>query len=438
VPGLDPLWVLNHFHYLDNNKNGRRPMAFSRYAGLGSHRYPVGFSGDTTVSWDSLDFQPYFTATASNSGYGWWSHDIGGHMHGKRDDELAVRWVQFGVFSPINRLHSSCSPFNSKEPWRFLPWAESVMKKFLRLRHALVPYLYSMNLRASRDGMPLVQPMYYADPYNEKAYNVPNQYYFGTELVVCPITKPIDAEARAACFVAWIPNGVWIDFFNGRVYSGGRNLELWRDVEAPAVLAKAGGIVPMSADDTRNSVEAPENLDVFVFAGANGEFSLMEDTQEEAVGKNQTKQWAETKFCLDWSNGLFKIYAAKGNIDAVPKTRSWKIHFCGFEETTVKMEIHGKTAYCKKNKRLTVELPKMDSGTEICIRLGETVLAQNDVEQTAFDFLDNAWIAYDTKSRAFDAIKSGKATTAIIAELQAMDELPRPVFSGLCEILCAF
>lgn len=75
IPGVDPLWMLNHFHFLDNKHDEKRPLTFSRYAGPGSHRYPVGFSGDTVVSWESLDFQPEFTATASNIGYGWWYVD---------------------------------------------------------------------------------------------------------------------------------------------------------------------------------------------------------------------------------------------------------------------------------------------------------------------------------------------------------------------------
>ena len=94
IAGLDPLWLLNHFHYLDSGRDGKRPLTFSRYAGIGSHRYPIGFSGDTHITWESLDFQPYFTATASNAGYGWWSHDIGGHFKGYKDDELTTRWVQ--------------------------------------------------------------------------------------------------------------------------------------------------------------------------------------------------------------------------------------------------------------------------------------------------------------------------------------------------------
>ncbi|CAI4213892.1 unnamed protein product [Parascedosporium putredinis] len=105
IPGIDPLWLLNHFQFLDlERKQGAgEALVFSRYAGPGSHRYPVGFSGDTHMTWSSLQFQPEFTATAANIGYGWWSHDIGGHMEGYRDDELAARWVQFGTFSPIMR-----------------------------------------------------------------------------------------------------------------------------------------------------------------------------------------------------------------------------------------------------------------------------------------------------------------------------------------------
>ena len=150
--GLDPLWMLNHMHYLDSGRGGNWPLTFSRYAGPGSHRYPVGFSGDTIVTWESLAFQPQFTATASNIGYGWWSHDIGGHMFGYRNEELEARWYQLGAFSPINRLHSSNSPFSGKEPWNFNRDVSAAMVDALRLRHAMMPYLYTMNYRAAEAG----------------------------------------------------------------------------------------------------------------------------------------------------------------------------------------------------------------------------------------------------------------------------------------------
>ncbi len=176
MEGLDPLWALNHEHFLDSGREGRRPFTFSRYAGPGSHRYPVGFSGDTVISWASLQFQPYFTATASNIGYCWWSHDIGGHMQGVHDDELTARWVEFGVFSPILRLHSTSNPFNSKEPWKRSPESREAIDAFMRLRHRLIPYLYSMNRRLAVEGEALVQPMYYQEPMHGACYDVPNEY----------------------------------------------------------------------------------------------------------------------------------------------------------------------------------------------------------------------------------------------------------------------
>ena len=119
-------------------------------------------------------------------------------MKGAKDDELATRWIQFGVFSPVMRLHSSSNPFNSKEPWRFNDIAEKIMKKYLQLRHRLIPYLYTMNRLASRDGQPLIRPMYYLDPGCDEAYMVPNEYYFGHGAHCRSITEPADKKLLAA------------------------------------------------------------------------------------------------------------------------------------------------------------------------------------------------------------------------------------------------
>ncbi len=218
IPGLDPLWMLNHFHYLDNARDGKRPMTFSRYAGPGSHRYPVGFSGDTITTWESLDFQPFFTSTASNIGFGWWSHDIGGHMLGYRDFDMAARWVQLGVFSPIMRLHSSNSEFNRKEPWSFPTEICNVMEEFLRLRHRLLPYLYTMNHRAYQEDQPLISPMYYEYPEEPAAYQVKNQYLFGDALLAAPITTPQITGLNRGKVKVWLPDGLYIDFFTGVLY----------------------------------------------------------------------------------------------------------------------------------------------------------------------------------------------------------------------------
>ena len=231
ITGVDPLWMLNHFHFLDSarDRDGvpRRPLTFSRYAGPGSHRYPIGFSGDTIVTWASLDFQPAFTATASNIGYGWWSHDIGGHMFGVKDDELAARWLQFGVFSPILRLHSGSNPFATKEPPSFAPEAREAMTRFLRLRHRLLPYLHTMNHRAA-GGVPICTPMYWWHPRAREAYEVPNQYMFGSELLVAPITAPRDPALGVGQVRAWLPPGELARRLHGVALRRGP-----RDVAAP-------------------------------------------------------------------------------------------------------------------------------------------------------------------------------------------------------------
>ncbi|PBP20223.1 alpha-xylosidase [Diplocarpon rosae] len=272
VPGLDPLWMLNHFHFLDSGRGGNQPLIFSRYAGPGSHRYPVGFSGDTITTWASLEFQPEFTATASNIGYGWWSHDIGGHMGGSRDDELVTRWVQLGVFSPIMRLHAANNRWSSKEPWLYRKESELVISNFLRYRHRLVPYIYSA-------AAPLVQPMYWDFPTREEAYSVPNQYFF-SELIVAPIVKPRSKRTNLASVKAWLPDRC-VDVFTGTVYDGGE-LELYRRLSEIPVLAREGSIVPLDVNPTNGCLK-PDAFEILVVVGKDGSFTLKEDDKTSAI-----------------------------------------------------------------------------------------------------------------------------------------------------------
>ena len=442
IPGLDPLWMLNHYHFLDSMRNGKRGMTFSRYAGPGSHRYPVGFSGDTFITWNSLDFQPYFTANASNIGYGWWSNDIGGHMRGCKDDELLTRWVQFGVFSPICRLHSSNSYFSGKEPWNYDAVAEQVMKRFLRLRHQLVPYLYTMNVYASRKGQPLLRPMYYLEPERRETYEVPNEYYFGTELLVCPITKPMDKASGTAPFQAWIPEGMWVDIFNGRIYDGGRMLTLRRGLEEIPVLAKAGGILPMAGEAScGNGVENPEHLTIKIFPGADGSFCLYEDDGEcadpEAGGQAVTRmnwKWRE--------KAVFAVEPPEGSQTSIPETRWYTMEFygMGLETPTVFLngrEAEGSVSYDEKRHVLTVQAPAAGRGDRLEIRFGKTPeIRKNDREAELFDLLYQMKIEYDRKEEIYGYVREGKTPAELAGILQTM-ELEPAVFEALCEVLFA-
>ena len=333
IPGLDPLWALNHYHYLDSAKNGQRPLILSRYAGLGSHRYPLGFSGDTIVSWNSLDFQPYFTNTAANAGYTWWSHDIGGHMKGIQDDELYLRWLQYGVFSPVNRLHSSNSDFMGKEPWK-LCWAVGkISEDFLRLRHKLIPYLYSANYETHTRATPICSPLYYHwDCTN--AYEAKNQYLFGSQLMVSPITQPADKRLNLASVRTWLPKGRWTDIFNGRVYKGGRWVNLYRDMDSIPVLAREGAIVPMYLDDQTNNLSLDQPLEIHVWRGS-GKFELYEDDGETMAYENGV--CAITKFTVEESDGTLRltITPPADSKGLLPKQRQMYIRFRDVDAETM-------------------------------------------------------------------------------------------------------
>src|SRR5699024_10114535 len=149
-----------------------------------------------------------------------------GHYGGSRDEELAMRWIQLGVFSPINRLHSSNSMFTGKEPWNFRETIQKSMSKYLHLRHELLPYLYTMNVQTAQEFHPLVLPMYYYYPLEEASYHVDNQYFFGSEFFVAPITEKTDSTYKTAKVDTWFPEGVWFDFFGEGVYRGNTKLPI--------------------------------------------------------------------------------------------------------------------------------------------------------------------------------------------------------------------
>ncbi|ROR27419.1 alpha-glucosidase (family GH31 glycosyl hydrolase) [Mobilisporobacter senegalensis] len=440
IEGLDPLWMLNHYHFLNSGRDGKRPMTFSRYAGLGSHRYPVGFSGDSFATWETLEFQPYFTATASNAGYGWWSHDIGGHMHGVKSDEMLVRWIQFGVFSPIMRIHSSDNPFFVKEPWKFNPYIGETLKNFLRLRHQIIPYLYTMNYKFARESMPLIRPMYYHNTEEEEAYQVPNQYYFGTELIVCPITKPMDMDLNMGAFEGWLPEGIYYDFFSGRVYKGNRRITFYRDITTIPVLAKAGGIIPMeTVAKVANAANNPEDIAIKIFGGADGNFMMYEDNSDDEqnfVLTNMEFKWGkQAQIIID---GVFDEW------NVIPKTRNYEIAIAGVADTyDIQVDSEGRRTLFEKvyqvdNNTLLIKVQSVDTDKRLTIHLGDiNEIIGNNIENQVFHMLDKAQIDYDLKSLIYQIVRKHVSREQLLAELQTL-QLKQSLLGALYEIIAAY
>ena len=442
MEGLDPLWTLNHYYYLDNARNGKRPLIFSRYAGIGSHRYPVGFSGDSIITWESLDFQPYFTIRAANVGYTWWSHDIGGHMLGVRDDELTARWLQLGCFSPILRLHSNENDFNGKEPWKYNKIAEAVMKNALQTRYRMVPYLYTMNYLTHTAARPIVTPLYFEHPHSQEAYEVKNEFYFGTEMIVCPITSPCDRETCKAKFSAWLPDNDWFDMDTGYHYFGGRKLNIYRLIEETPVFVKAGGIIPMDHSDSfDNTLSNPEKLQLRIYAGANGSFDMKEDTGNEI--EPQEDMWATTAYQYTWSeNSVFKIHPATGNLDAIPAIREYELKFygiaqCDFEVHVDSQNICAESSYDDYEHILTISLPKLSVQSSVVVSLKGSRLSHNEKKEHAFHALEKMQISYADKQTIFDTMVKYGMTKECIVPLHAIEGVNEEVISVICEYICS-
>jgi hypothetical protein len=344
--GLDPLWWLNHLHYYDLGRDGKkRPVVFSRWGGPGNHRYPIGFSGDTIVSWKSLAYQPYFTASAANAAYGWWSHDIGGHMDGMEDGELYTRWVQFGVLSPIFRLHCSKYEFLDRQPWSYDGEILNLTRQAMQFRHVLVPYLYTLSRRNEQEGLPPVTPLYYDWPEREEAYLVGGQYLLGDALMAAPVTSPLDPDLKRSRQGVWFPPGEWYDSFTGERHTGPRWEIHYDRLQDIPLFARAGAIIPLQADRHSNGSPNPVEMDVLIFPGADGSFTLYED--DGVTQKYRRAGGCTTAFSSHWSGTSLsvKIQPAGGDISAIPQRRTVRFLFRGIlEPDACRVELDGQQA----------------------------------------------------------------------------------------------
>lgn len=361
-------------------------------------------------------------------------------MFGYRNEELEARWYQLGAFSPINRLHSSNSPFSGKEPWNFNRDVSAAMVDALRLRHAMMPYLYTMNYRAAEAGRPLVEPMYWQNPDTPDAYEVPDEFRFGTELVVAPIVSPDDAAACRGRADAWLPQGEWFDFFDGRRYvssdAAGRRLEVWRSLDRTPVFAKAGAIVPLQdvaeSGEAINSIANPQALRVLVFPGADGSFVMREDRGTWGATS------ADTAIAFTWggadaSPSAFTVAPVTGDTSAVPESRDWTVVFRGVAPVDAasgvrawsgEAPVEATVAYDEATMSLTVSVTGISSAASLRIEIpGGLRIADNPVESDAMDLLLHAQMLYRTKELALQAVH--KLGIGAIGALRTMNRGPR-------------
>lgn len=366
---LHNTWWLNYCYFTDMERSGdRRPMLYHRWGGLGNHRYQIGFSGDATISWKSLDFQPYFTSTSSNVLYGYWSHDIGGHVGKKIDPEMYVRWLQFGGFSPVMRTHSSKNKALNKEPWVFEEQYTDIIRQTVRQRYQMAPYIYTMARKGYDEGLALCRPMYYDHPAAAEAYSFKNQYMFGDDMLIAPITVP--SENGFAEMDVWLPEGDWFELHTGTLIKGGRILKRHFALDEYGVYIKAGSVLPYYGDDVDNLERNDEDIYVTVYPGGDGRFDMYEDAGNS---KDYANEYAVTSLKNSWSENVQTVVIAPrtGTYKGMPEQRCFKVKVVS-SVAPLSVTVNGQKCgytYCGEDFSFIVDVPVSDCDVEKVVRM---------------------------------------------------------------------
>lgn len=326
LPTLSNTFWLNYYVFTDMARNrDKRPLLYHRWGGLGNHRYQIGFSGDSYSTWASLEFQPYFNSTASNVLYGYWSHDLGGHMLGikgaKLDQELYIRWMQLGLYLPIMRTHSTNDVEMNKEPWALATKENGeLIASLCRQREALVPYTYTAARQAYETGISICRPMYYDYPDTPEAYSNKTQYMFGDQLLIAPIVKPMDNDGLSRVNV-WLPSGTdWYEMSTGELLKGGQTIERAFTIDQYPAYAKAGTILPTYSGKNNQSV-VEEDLYLQIIPGSDVCSGRM--YEDAGNDKQYATRYAFTEFT--YKDNKFCIGARKGEYDGKSNTRTFHI-----------------------------------------------------------------------------------------------------------------
>ena len=322
VDGLGETFWCNHVFYNDMrlNRPNHRPLIFHRWGGLGSHRYPIGFSGDSFTTYGTLAWQPYFTATASNVGFGYWGHDLGGHQQtGGNDPEIYLRWMQYGVFTPIFRTHATNWEGIERRIWKY-PNFPSLLET-VKLRYALMPYIYTAARQAYDTGVSLCRPLYYEWPEVNNAYLFEDEYMFGDDILVAPVVTKPESDGMTARRT-WLPEGRWFDVCRNKVVEGNRTFTDRYAMEEIPYFFRAGSVIvnnpPMMNLNTR-----PDRLILKVVPGGNGQTKLYED-EGDTEGY---KQGAYTTTTISHEGNTLTILPREGKFAGMPESRSYTVEF---------------------------------------------------------------------------------------------------------------
>ncbi len=288
MPGLTPDSWIGHLYAQEMVNQGQRGFVLARigssndypeqvYAAgpWSDHTSAIAFTGDAWGTWNTLAQEVALTPDEATIGEPYVSDDIGSYLgtpglQPQDTADLYDRWVQFGTFQPILRLHSGGG---NRLPWQYPAPVSGITENFLRLREALIPYTYTLAAQAHDTGLPITQPLYLAYPDQAAAYAQPGEYLYGSDMLVAPVTSP----GSVADATVWIPPGRWVDYFTGATFTGPETTTVAEPLNRMPVFVRAGGIIPEGSSTASSSTASATQMTVDVFSGSHGSFSLYGD-----------------------------------------------------------------------------------------------------------------------------------------------------------------
>jgi alpha-glucosidase (family GH31 glycosyl hydrolase) len=386
MAGVSPTWWLNYVHFTDQQREGKRPLLFHRWGGLGNHRYQIGFSGDTISVWDSLAFQPWFTATAANVGYAYWSHDIGGHMPGAVEPELYTRWVQFGAFSPILRTHTTKNPESERRIWAYPEPYSSVLRSTFQLRYALEPYLYTEARRTYDTGVAFFRPLYYDWPDAPEAYASKGEYVFGDQMLAAPVTERADKMSGLATENVWLPKGEWIEWPTGKHFTGPTSVDRGFTIDQTPVYLRSSAIVPMQPPMRYTGEKPVDPLIVNVWPlqpGATSSYSVYEDSGVSVEYQHGVFTHTPIKATQTGDTLKVEIGPVEGSFAGMLKTRGFEVRLpADWPPASVTVngiaikhtELAGKAGWTFEGNTLTtvIPVPSLSTAAKVTVEVRRT------------------------------------------------------------------
>ena len=302
-----------------SKQNKMRGMNHTREGYAGIQRYPFIWAGDWPSEWQY--FGPVIKAgiNIGLSGIGYWSHNMGGFEH-NADPELYIRWVQFGMFSPVAHVFGMDHP-GYKEPWNYGEEAQEIFTKYDKLRYQMIPYIYSSAFEQHKTGLPLMRALVLENQHDVNTYDIDDQYMFGNSLMVAPVTMK-DAKTR----VVYLPEGKWFDYWTGKTYEGKQYYNIVTPLDVLPLFVKAGGIIPMQEVVQYDNKKAYGDLTFEIFPSGSSSFDLFEDDGiSEAYQEGNYSITPISSFASEEST-LVRVGKAVGRYNVPERNYILKIH----------------------------------------------------------------------------------------------------------------